>query len=183
MSEKLYYWHPKDVDGKTGKIVVGRDGDHQSVVFIADDGTIYLLFSGFDPVEPAPVVPLKCDCDKRCDLDAVVSFVDDIEGVVVYCCADHARAYRRNPDTWRETALTLTHQQPSGVPRDVDSLAEAIYMAFDPDVRPIEKWPDNDENPMPWSGLPDGNHYTLWSKEQFRIVAKAILTLGHQEEP
>jgi hypothetical protein len=58
---------------------------------------------------------VKCDCDRKCDRDAVVSFVDDIEGVTVPTCAIHAKAYRRNTDTWKETALrTATTVQQIG---------------------------------------------------------------------
>ena len=56
----------------------------------------------------------KCSCYRRCDRHAVVSFVDDIEGVSVHCCAYHARAYRKNPDTWRETALLTAPASDNG---------------------------------------------------------------------
>jgi hypothetical protein len=53
--------------------------------------------------------------------------VDDIEGVTVPTCAIHAKAYRRNTDTWKETALRAAHtvdvEAWKAVKRTTDALA------------------------------------------------------------
>jgi hypothetical protein len=95
---------------------------HQTIQRLHDAG-----YRMAEASEKEGVGRVKCDCDRKCDRDAVVSFVDDIEGVTVPTCAIHAKAYRRNTDTWKETALRAAHtvdvEAWTAVKRTTDALA------------------------------------------------------------